>query len=342
MLSNRYICTLISIFIILSASYSAESINDKHLLDIAKKYFSPLPKNFLSRDDPKNPYVIKLGKMLFFERKLSVNDMISCASCHPIEYYYSSPAKKQMGAIKIQDRNAPTVLNSGGNIAQHWIGNRKDLEEQALKSLTGPAAFGNDSTKDVEEKIEKNDLYKKLFKLAFPEQEKPVKAENIAKAIAVYEKVLVTPSRFDEFLKGNLKALSKQEKDGLKTFIQVGCASCHNGPLVGGSMFQKFGIYYPYWEFTKSQVIDYGRYSYTNDEADMYVYKVPSLRNIELTAPYFHDGSVDSLKDAIKIMAKIQLNRDLDQKEIDSIFMFLKSLTGKLPEISRTPPIIRW
>lgn len=337
---KEIICvTGLVIFVSCSNSHATEH-DDKELFIMAKKYFSPLPKDFLSKDDPKNPHIIKLGKMLFFERRLSTNDMISCASCHPIEYYYSSPAQRQMGAIKIQDRNAPTVLNAGGHIAQHWIGNRKDLEDQALKSLTGPAAFGNMSTKEVEEKIEKNPTYAKLFKLAFPDQEKPVKAENIAKAIAVFEKLLVTPSRFDEFLKGNLKALNKQEKQGLKTFIQVGCVSCHNGPLVGGSMFQKFGVYYPYWEFTKSQVIDQGRYLYTKDEADMYVYKVPSLRNIELTSPYFHDGSVESLKEAIRIMAKTQLDRELDQKEIDSIFIFLKSLTGKLPAIGKTPPII--
>lgn len=314
---------------------------DKKLLEQAKNFFSPLPMNFNSDSNPITKEKIELGKLLFFERRLSTNDMISCATCHAVEYYYSSPAQKQMGAIKIQPRNAPTVLNSAGQFVQHWIGNRKDLEDQAFQSLTGAAAFGNPSTEVVVNKLKNIHPYPELFKKAFPEDENPLNAQNIAKAIGAFERTLVTPSRFDEFLKGKVKALTKEEKIGLKTFMEIGCVACHNGALVGGNSYQKFGIYEPYWKYTKSQDIDEGRYVVTNKEEDKYVFKVPSLRNVANTSPYFHDGSVYKLKEAIWIMGKTQLGKELTEEQINSIEAFLKSLTGKLPENAVKPPILQ-
>lgn len=179
-----------------------------------------------------------------------------------------------------------------------------------------------------------------LFKKAFPKDKEPITAENIAKAIGAFERTLVTPSRFDEFLKGNTKALTEEEKKGLKTFIEVGCVSCHNGTLVGGTMYQKFGIYEPYWKYTKSESIDEGRYAVTKKEEDKYVFKVPPLRNVAMTPPYFHDGSVTSLEEAVWIMGKVQLGKDLSKQQVRYIVAFLKSLTGRLPEEARKPPIL--
>jgi Cytochrome c peroxidase len=321
---------------------AAPSKSQEEPLTKARQYFSPLPKDFFTKENSvyNNPKVINLGKMLFFERRLSVNDNISCATCHAIEYYGSAPAKKQMGVIKFQDRHTPTVLNSAGQFVQHWIGNRKDVEDQAIQSLTGPAAFGNKSLEDVEDKISKIEGYVKLFKEAFPNDSKPISGKNIAIAIGAYERTLTTPSRFDEYLKGNTKALNQKEKKGLITFIEVGCVACHNGPLVGGNSFQKFGVVAPYWEYTKNQSIDEGRYLVTKKEEDKYVYKVPSLRNVALTPPYFHDGSVEKLEDAVKIMAKVQLGKDLTNEDIDNIVAFLNALTGNLPKNFREPPIL--
>ncbi|WP_297889134.1 cytochrome c peroxidase [Sulfurihydrogenibium sp.] len=326
-------------FLATGLSYGLE-YNEDDLYLQAKGLFAPLPENFSISENPITPEKVYLGKLLFFERRLSINNMVSCSTCHAIEYYYSSPASKQMGALKLQPRNAPTVLNSAGQFVQHWIGNRKDVEDQAFQSLTGPAAFGNSNLNTVEEKLRKIQDYVDLFKKAFPNDPEPIKAENIAKAIGAFERTLLTPSRFDDYLKGNKKALSKEEKIGLQTFINVGCASCHNGTLVGGNSYQKFGILEPYWKYTKSESIDNGRFEITKNETDKYVFKVPSLRNVTQTSPYFHDGSVDSLEEAIWIMGKVQLGKDLSKKEIQYILKFLKTLTGDIPKDAMQPPIL--
>jgi len=313
---------------------------DRELLAKAKQFFSPLPNSFPSADNPITPQKVELGRLLFFERRLSVNNMISCATCHAIEYYYATPAPKDMGALALQRRNSPTVFNTAGQFVQNWIGNRKDVEDQALQALTAPATLGNPSREHVEEKLRKIPQYVELFRKAFPEDKEPITAENIAKAIGAFERTLVTPSRFDEFLKGNTKALTPEEKRGLKTFIEVGCATCHNGALVGGTMYKKFGIYEPYWNYTKSESIDEGRFAVTKNEEDKYVFRVPPLRNVAMTAPYFHDGSVASLEEAVWIMGKLQLGKDLTKEQVRDIVAFLKSLTGKMPENARTPPIL--
>ncbi|MEZ0360908.1 MAG: cytochrome c peroxidase [Hydrogenobacter sp.] len=331
---------LLNISLLLAGSVFSKNDPDKELLDKARQFFSPLPKSFPSKENPITPQKVELGRLLFFERRLSVNDMISCSTCHAIEYYYSSPAPKQMGALKLQPRHAPTVLNSAGQFVQHWIGNRKDVEDQALQSLTGPPALGNPSKESVEEKLKSIPQYVELFKKAFPKDKEPITAENIAKAIGAFERTLVTPSRFDEFLKGDTKALTQEEKRGLKTFIEVGCVACHNGSLVGGTMYQKFGIYEPYWKYTKSESIDEGRYAVTKKEEDKYVFKVPPLRNVAMTPPYFHDGSVKTLEEAVWIMGKVQLGKDLSKEQVKDIVAFLRSLTGDIPKEARKPPIL--
>ncbi|WP_293443470.1 cytochrome c peroxidase [Persephonella sp.] len=314
---------------------------DAKLLKEARKYFSPIPDLFPSDTNPLTPEKIKLGKILFYEKRISIDGTTSCAKCHPIGYYGTDRLPKSKGNFsKENPRNAPTVFNSAGQIAQHWRGDRRDVEDQAKRALLGKGSFGALSYKWVEDRLKEIKGYKKLFKEAFPEDKDPVNVDNFAKAVGAWERTLTTPSRFDRFLKGHLDALSKEEKEGLKEFIKVGCVSCHSGTLVGGNSYQKFGILEPYWKYTKSKKVDYGRYNITKKDEDKYVFKVPPLRNVEKTSPYFHDGSVKDLKKAIWIMGKVQLGKELSDKQVSLIEAFLKSLTGKLSEDIKTLPVM--
>jgi cytochrome c peroxidase len=196
------------------------------------------------------------------------------------------------------------------------------------------------SNEAVEKKLREIKGYMDLFKKAFPKDNEPVTVDHFAKAVGAFERTLVTPSPFDAFLKGSKGALKEQEKRGLKTFMEAGCVSCHSGQYVGGQMYQKFGVIEPYWKYTKSEEIDEGRLAVTKNESDRYVFKVSVLRNVVKTSPYFHDGSVDKLRDAVWIMGKIQLGRDLTQPQIEDIVVFFKSLTGKIPEDALKVPLL--
>jgi cytochrome c peroxidase len=255
--------------------------------------------------------------------------------------YAADGLKKSIGNNgKLNPRNAPTVLNAAGQISAHWIGNRTDVEDQARQSVTGPPSFGMPSNDAVEKKLKEIKGYVELFRKAFPGETNPITVENLAKAVGAFERTLVTPSHFDSFLTGDIAALRGQEKRGLKTYMETGCAMCHSGPYAGGQMYDQFGISEPYWKYTKSEPMDEGRYAVTKNEADKYVFKVPILRNVGKTAPYFHDGSVDKLEDAVWIMGKIQLGKDLNKSQIEEIATFLKSLTGKIPEDALKIPIL--
>jgi len=231
----------------------------------------------------------------------------------------------------------PTVLNAALQFKSHWIGDRENVEDQAMKSLTGHASFGNPDTETVIKKI-KALGYADNFAQTFPEQKDPIKPVNWGIAIGAYERTLVTPSPFDDFLCGNVNALSPQAQRGVKTFIETGCASCHSGIGVGGALFQKFGVVEDYWKATGSQTIDEGRYSITQNPNDKYVFKVPSLRNVGMTPPYFHDGSVANLPQAVIVMARVQLGKTLTEQQVADLVAFLNSLTGKLPEDFITEP----
>jgi cytochrome c peroxidase len=177
-----------------------------------------------------------------------------------------------------------------------------------------------------------------MFAVAFPQDPDPVNYENLKKAIGAFERTLITNSRFDDYLKGNSDALTLAEKQGMKTFMDVGCVTCHTGSLLGGNMFQKFGVHDDYWKYTKSDPPDEGRAKETGNNTDKFMFKVPALRNVSETHPYFHDGSVESLEESIKIIAKVNLNRDLTEEEVSSIVVFLDALTGEIPaEVARAP-----
>ncbi len=315
---------------------------EKDLSNTAKQVFGPpLPKVMSSEANPITPEKVQLGKMLYYETRVSVDGTVSCARCHPFGLYAADGLKKSIGNnSKVNPRNAPTIFNAAGQIAAHWIGNRKDVEDQAKQALVGPPSFGMPSYQAAENALKTIKGYPPLFQKAFPGDKNPVTAENFGKAVGAFERTLVTPSPFDAFLKGETKALTKNQVQGLKTFMDTGCTACHSGTWVGGRMYRKFGILEPYWKYTRSEKIDNGRFDVTKKEADKYVFKVPILRNVERTAPYFHDGSVSRLEDAARIMGKIQLGKDLTQEQQESIVAFLASLTGTIPEDDLKIPVL--
>ncbi|HMK55505.1 MAG TPA: cytochrome c peroxidase [Dissulfurispiraceae bacterium] len=314
---------------------------DKELLQRAGGIFKALPKAMESDQNPITPSKVKLGKMLFYESRISIDGTVNCAKCHPMSLYAADGLRKSIGNnCKVNPRNAPSLLNAADQISEHWIGNRTSVEDQAKQSVIGPPAFGMVKYEDVEKRLKEYAEYVSMFKEAFPADKQPVTVDNFAKAIGAFERTLVTPSPFDSYLSGDTGVLTVKQKSGLKTFMEMGCMGCHSGAYIGGQMYQKFGIVEPYWKYTKSEKIDEGRYAVTKVEADKYVFKVPILRNVEKTPPYFHDGSVDRLEDAVMIMGKVQLGRTLTQEQAASIADFLKSLTGKIPEDALTIPIL--
>lgn len=281
-------------------------------------YFKPLPKVVENPSNPFNPAKIELGRMLYFDPRLSKSGVISCNSCHNLATGGVDNLPTSIGhKWQLGPRNSPTVFNAALHFAQFWDGRAKDVEEQAKGPIVNPKEMAA-SEELVLERIRSIPEYVKLFKRAFPNEKEPITYENVARAIGGFERTLITPSRFDDFLKGNKKALNKEEKKGIELFVNKGCVSCHNGVAVGGGMFQRFDY-----------GTDQGRYEVTKDENDRKLFKVASLRNVELTYPYFHDGSVWKLDEAVKIMGKKQLGIDLTDEETKYIVAFLKSLTGK-------------
>lgn len=329
---------------LLTISFSGSSFGgsvDEDILKQAKQIFSPLPQVMVSEKNSITSEKVKLGKMLLYESRISIDGTVSCIKCHPISLYGADGLKKSIGNnCKVNPRNAPTLFNAAAQISAHWIGNRTDVEDQAKQSVKGPPSFGLPSYEALEKKLKEIKGYNNLFKKAFPKDENPITVDNFAKAVGVFERTLVTPSPFDAFLKGSKDILKEKEKRGLKTFIEGGCTACHSGQYMGGQMYQKFGIVEPYWKYTKSEAIDEGRYVVTKNESDKYLFKVPVLRNVAKTAPYFHDGSIDKLEDAILIMGKVQFGRDLTRPQIEDIISFLISLTGKISEDALKVPLL--
>jgi cytochrome c peroxidase len=251
----------------------------------ANRVFGRLPLVMASEKNPVTPERVRLGKILFYETRISVDGTVSCSRCHPISLYGADGLKRSIGnRSKVNPRNAPTILNAAAQISAHWIGNRADVEDQAKQSVVGPASFGMPSPAEVEKKLKEIPGYGPLFKGAFPQDMDPVTVNNLARAVGVFERTLVTPSPFDAFLAGNKHALTEREKKGIKIFMDAGCATCHSGVYVGGHMYQKFGLIEPYGKYTRSEVNDEGRYAVTKNESDRNVFKVPVLRNVARTA----------------------------------------------------------
>ncbi|MBX7226173.1 MAG: cytochrome-c peroxidase [Chitinophagales bacterium] len=306
---------------------------------LAANLFQVLPDSVPNPDNPLSFEKIALGKMLYYDTKLSNKGNNSCNSCHNLSTFGVDNKSFSVGDDGLNGgRNSPTVLNAALHAFQFWDGRAKDVEEQAGMPILNPIEMHIPNERFLEEKLKNDPNYVKLFKEAFPDASAPLTYEHIRMAIAAFERTLLTPSRFDDYLAGNKDALTQKEKTGLNTFISIGCTTCHSGVALGGNMFQKFGVFGNYWEFTKSAKIDSGRVSITKNNSDVFVFKTPSLRNIEKTYPYFHDGSVSDLKSAISIMAKLQLNKTLSEEEVTNIEAFLQSLTGKVPEDALVNP----
>ena len=297
------------------------------LIRRANRIFSPLPAAMPGAEHD-TPARIALGKQLYFETRLSVNDTQSCASCHPLEdgaagvdnLPVSPGARGEPGT-----RNSPTVLNAGWQDSQFWDGRAEDLVEQAKGPILNPIEMGMPDEQAVEAKLRNIAEYRKGFAAAFPGDEPAIITyQNIAEAIAAFERTLITPARFDDFLKGNVDALSAAEQRGLKTFIKVDCKACHDGKLVGGETYEPLGKEHPY-----ENQSDQGMYTLTQDEDDRMFFKVAPLRNVALTAPYFHDGKIKTLDEAVRQMGKLQLDEELTDQQVSDITSFLKALTDK-------------
>ncbi len=294
---------------------------------LTSAYKPALPAEFKGDDAAQQDERITLGRMLYFDERLSKNHDISCNSCHQLEKYgvdgqKTSPGhKKQLGG-----RNSPTVYNAAGHMAQFWDGRSPHVEHQATQPVTNPVEMAMPDEAAVVAVLSSIPEYVELFKKAFPEADKPVTLENAGKAMGAFERKLVTPSRWDEFLKGKTGALTDEEQEGFRVFVTSGCSACHAGTLVGGSMYQKLGVVKP-WPNQEDQ----GRFEVTKSEGDKMMFKVPSLRNIAETAPYFHDGSASTLEEAVAKMAEFQIARPVSEEDQKKIVTWLKSLTGELP-----------
>ncbi|WP_038019025.1 cytochrome c peroxidase [Thermithiobacillus tepidarius DSM 3134] len=322
---------------------TAADNDDRALLQQAQKLFKPLPKDMGTRENPVTPARVALGRALFFDPRISVDGTVSCAKCHKPQLYGTDGLAKAIGNhAKVNPRNSPTILNAAlqGVVSAHWRGDRKSVEDQATKSLIGPPSFGLPNNEAAVARLKAIPGYQPMFKAAFPNDADPYSVDNWGTAIGAYERTLVTPGPFDAFLRGDTRALSPTAKAGLRDFISVGCASCHNGPGLGGTSYQKFGVHQNYWSATGSKEVDKGRFDVTKDEKDLYVFKVPILRNVAMTPPYFHDGSVATLPAAVRIMAKVQLNKTLSDAQAHNIVAFLDSLTGPLPKNFATVPVL--
>ncbi|GIZ15351.1 cytochrome-c peroxidase [Capnocytophaga catalasegens] len=276
---------------------------------------------------------VALGKKLYFDTRLSKEGNISCNSCHNLETFGVDNLSLSPGDTKeLGGRNSPTVFHSSLHAMQFWDGRAKDVEEQAEGPILNPVEHNIPNAEFLEKRLRQVADYQILFKEVYPDQKEPITFKNIANAIGAFERKLNPASRFDDYLDGNENALNQQEKDGLKAFIDNACITCHSGVTLGGQMFQKFGLFGNYWEYTKSEKIDNGLFDITNKESDKYFFKVPALRNVEKTAPYFHDGSVSDLAEVVQIMAKTQLNKELTEKEVQDVVTFLKTLTSDIDE----------
>lgn len=302
--------------------------------------FLPLPsKAPAPEDNPTTKDKVELGKQLYFDPRLSLDGTVSCNSCHNVmsngtdNRAFSAGIKGQLGG-----RSAPTVWNSGFHSVQFWDGRAPSLEAQAKGPLTNSIEMGMPSHQAVIDRIQKIPGYVIQFEKVFGKA--GMNIDNLAKAIAAYERTLLTPdSPMDRYLRGNENALSAQAKRGLKTVMEVGCVACHTGVNYNGAnlepgegSYQKFPTfmdndYVKKYDFMK----DKGRAEVTKDDADAHFWRVPTWRNVALTAPYFHNGAVKTLPEAVRVMAKTQLNKDLTDAQVADIVEFLKSLTGKFP-----------
>ncbi len=286
----------------------------------AKTLIKPIPES-IEVDAAK----VQLGKKLFSDPILSRDGTISCATCHDLQNGGDDGSKFAFGISgKKGAINSPTVYNSGYNFRQFWDGRARDLKEQARGPIENPVEMGH-TMEGAVQVLQKSESYSEQFEAVYSDG---ITQENLVDAIAEFEKALITPNApFDRYIKGDKEAIDPEVKRGYQLFVSKGCILCHHGINVGGNMYNKFGV------FEDANSSNLGRYNVTKREEDKYFFKVPSLRNVEQTAPYMHDGRVAKLRQAVLLMSQYQLGREIKAEDIDAIVLFLQSLTGVIPEI---------
>lgn len=289
----------------------------------AREFIVPLPQEI-----PIDPETVALGKRLFHDARLSRDDSISCASCHSLSKGGADGLRRAVGILAQPSKvNVPTVFNSGLNFRQFWDGRAATLEEQASGPVLNPEEMGS-TWEEVVRKLRSDPSYVEAFGRLYANGVRP---RNVQHALASFERSLVTPdSRFDQYLKGKATAITADELKGYRLFQSYGCVACHQGANVGGNLFQKLGVMRDYFK-TRGDitVADLGRFNVTGRAEDVHVFKVPSLRNVALTAPYFHDGSADTLEEAVLVMGLYQLGTAIPSADVELIVAFLRTLTGR-------------
>lgn len=296
----------------------------------------PIPK-----DNPQTPEKIQLGKQLFFDPRLSLTGVISCNSCHNVMEGGDDDRRFASGVMgKEGGRNGPTVWNAAFHSVQFWDGRAKSLEEQAKGPMVNAVEMGMPNHQAVMERIAAIPGYRTTFAKVFGSKD-ALTIQNAVKAIAAYERTLITPNTpYDRFVRGDKKALSTQAQAGMKLFGEIGCTSCHSGPNFDGpplpegqGFFQRFPTYKDNEYVARYKLMDdKGKAAATGNEEDEHLFRVPTLRQVALTAPYFHNGSVDKLPEAVRVMARVQLNRKLDDAQVAQLVAFLESLSGGFPK----------
>lgn len=305
------------------------SVTAVHAEDIAEymDFFEPLP--FfppIPAENTMTPEKVELGKMLFFEPRISASGVISCATCHNPALGWADRIPRAVGhGGQVGERNTPTVLNSGFLGAQFWDGREPDLEGQALGPIQADIEM-NLTLAEAIERLKEFEIYHEHFGLAFPDDPDPINQVNVALAIASFERTLNTPnSPLDRFLAGDVQAMSEPQVEGMKLFVDAGCVACHSGPAFSDSNFHRF-------ELPGSR--DEGRFLVTGDEADMFAFRTPTLRNVAVTYPYFNNGSVADLRDAVQLMGQQMLGQDFEDEELDNLVAFMHALTGEMPNVT--------
>ena len=304
-------------------------------------------------DNPTTPEKVELGRMLYFDPRFSETGTVSCNSCHNLMLGGDDNRAFSMGVHgKTGGRSAPTVWNSAFSSTQFWDGRAASLEDQAKGPVVNPVEMGMSDLEKAMRRVRAIPGYEPYFIAAFGSEE-PMTVENAARAVAAFERTLITPnSAYDRFVKGDKTALTERQQRGMNLFAEVGCTSCHSGPAFNGpTMPAGTGVFMKFPTFADSDYVskydmvkDKGRFDVTGNKADLQMFKVPTLRNVALTAPYFHNGSVKVLDEAVRVMAKVQLNKDLEETEVEDIVSFLNGLTGEFPEqpMPRLPATPGW
>ncbi len=310
------------------------SASAQNLLDAYRPMFAPLPAEVPSKDNDLTEARIDLGRMLYYENRISKGQQLSCNSCHRLDAYGQDNLPFSPGHDgTLGGRSSPTTYNAALHIAQFWDGRAPSVEEQAKGPVLNPVEMGMPDAGFVVQVLKSMPGYVDAFAAAFPGEADPVNYDNFGKAIGAFERKLLTPSRWDDFLRGQEDALTDEEKGGFEAFAKAGCVTCHNGAGVGGHMYQKLGLVKA-WPDLK----DEGRAAETKEASDKFMFKVPSLRNSTETGPYLHDGSVKDLATIVKMMAEYQLGKTLSDAETESIVAFLQALKGDIPQDYITKP----